>query len=862
MADKETFSNCMKNLCRQSAKNADLMAEPSQANPVGAFLLGVALIAAGVAGNYFKFPIFLDIDFLFGSIFAMLALQFFGLGRGILAAAIISAPTYFFWNHPYSIIIMTAEVAVVGWLMDRRKMGMVAADTIYWLFIGIPLLFFIFYITMHVPFSNTAIVMIKQTVNGIANALAARLIFTGYALRSRSSLTTFSEIIYNLLAMFVLCPAMITLVIDSRTDFAETDRQIRTELIQDSQLACEYLETWVANRQSAVVKLAEMAVSESPERMQSYLELIQQSDANFLRIGLLDRRATITAYFPVFDELGQRNIGKNFADRPFIPTLKQTLRPMLSEVVMGRIGIPRPMTTMLSPVVMGGEYGGYVSGILSMEQIRKRLNTISHENTTLYSLIDKNGNVIMTNRNDQAVMTPFDRGKGTMKRLDTGISQWVPVVSANSPVLERWKDSSYVAETAIGIPAEWKLILEQPMAPFQKTIFNNYTGKLSLLFLILLVALVLAELLSRWSIVTLEKLSMITHDLPDRLTRDGKQITWPESSIKEAIFLINNFRKMADSLTEKFNGLQNAQEELKTAYAEVEKQVWERTAELDASNASLTVEIAERKRVEEELLHINETLEQRVIHETAKNMEHERILVRQSRLAAMGEMIGNIAHQWRQPLNALGMLLFNIKDAYRFNTLDAAYLDQAVADGNRLVQKMSTTISDFSNFFRPDKEIFNFSALKQIREAVALMESSFQNSHIAIHIKAPQDLKLRGFPNEYSQVLLNLLSNARDAILSQSQPLPGRVDIRLAEQDGQGCVSVSDNGGGIPAEVLDRIFDPYFSTKEKGSGIGLYMSKMIIERNMNGSITANNIEGGVEFRICAPLAGNEPHNPS
>ena len=120
---------------------------------------------------------------------------------------------------------------------------------------------------------------------------------------------------------------------------------------------------------------------------------------------------------------------------------------------------------------------------------------------------------------------------------------------------------------------------------------------------------------------------------------------------------------------------------------------------------SIANDTSARKKAEKDLLHINETLEQRVAQEVEKNIKHEFLLIQQSRLAAMGEMIGNIAHQWRQPLNALGLLLFNIKDAFQFNTLDADYLDQAVADGNRLVQKMSTTISDFSNFFRPDKEI-------------------------------------------------------------------------------------------------------------------------------------------------------------
>ncbi len=270
-------------------------------------------------------------------------------------------------------------------------------------------------------------------------------------------------------------------------------------------------------------------------------------------------------------------------------------------------------------------------------------------------------------------------------------------------------------------------------------------------------------------------------------------------------------------------------------------------------------DITEQKRTEESIREVNATLEQRVGLEVSKSMEQERLLIRQSRLAAMGEMIGNIAHQWRQPLNALGLLLFNIKDAFQFGTLDADYLNAAVADGNRLVQKMSTTISDFSNFFRPDKQRLIFSAREQIREAAALVDSSFQNSGIAIHIDAPRDLKLEGFPNEYSQVLLNLLSNAKEAILARNRPFSGRVDIVLTALDGQGCVSVRDNGGGIPEAVLDRIFDPYFSSKEKGSGIGLYMSKMIIERSMNGSITAKNLAGGAEFIVASPLAAENAY---
>jgi PAS domain-containing protein len=558
------------------------MTENQEANITGVILLGVALIAAGLAGNYFNFSLFLNIDFLFGSIFAMLALQFLGLGRGIVAAAIIASYTYFLWNHPYAIIIMTAEVAVVGWLMGRRKMGMVLADTLYWLFIGMPLAYFFFHVVMHIPFSNTSIVMTKQAVNGIANALVARLIFTGFTLWLRSSLTSYREIIYNLLAFFILCPALIMLAIGGRSDFNETDLRIRISLMQDSRRAARCLETWVMNRTSSIVNLADIAASISQQQMQSYLELTKKSDVNFLRIGLLDKEATITAYFPLLDELGQNNIGKNFADRPFIPTLKQTLKPMLSEVVMGRIGVPMPMVTMLAPVVIHGEYGGYITGILSLEYIQEDLDKSVHEDALLYTLIDKNGNVIMTNRTDQTVLAHFVRGKGTLNHFDAGISQWIPIASPNTSTMERWKNSFYVAETTIGTLAEWKLILEQPVASFQKTLNDNYTGKLTLLFLILLGALVLAEVLSRRSIVTLEKLRMITYDLPGRLLAESQEITWPESGVKETNHLINNFREMSALLKAQFSEIQQSNELL-------EQRVEERTEALRESEECLSL---------------------------------------------------------------------------------------------------------------------------------------------------------------------------------------------------------------------------------------------------------------------------------
>jgi signal transduction histidine kinase len=265
-------------------------------------------------------------------------------------------------------------------------------------------------------------------------------------------------------------------------------------------------------------------------------------------------------------------------------------------------------------------------------------------------------------------------------------------------------------------------------------------------------------------------------------------------------------------------------------------------------------ELERRLAVEQEQLEdLNTSLERRVKEAVDELRAKDQLLITQGRQAAMGEMIGNIAHQWRQPLNALGLVLSNLRDASRFGELDCAGVEQAVADGNRLVQKMSSTINDFRDFFRPEKERRPFSALAEIRETVALLDASFRSAGIDLVIEALADVTLFGYGNEYSQVLLNLLANAKHAVVA-SKRADGRVTVRIGERDGLGYLSVSDNGGGIPEALLDRIFEPYFSTKESGTGIGLYMSRQIVERSLGGRIRATNVDGGAELTVLIPLA--------
>ena len=780
--------------------------------PTGRYALPLllALILAGLAGNYFKYPIFLNIDFLFGSIFALLALQFFGVGRGIVAAAVIAGYTYVLWNHPYAIIIMTAEVAVVGALTVRRKIGLVLADALYWMFLGMPLVYLFYHGVMDVALPNTTMVITKQAVNGIFNALLARLIFTGFALATRSSLIAYRDLIYNLLGFFALIPALLLLMVASGTDFTETDLTIRTELRQNSLRLTNRLDVWVHNRATGIVNLAEMAAILTPQQMQNRLEQVNAADINILRIGLLDKDETITAYSPLIDELGQPNIGKNFADRPFIPKLKQILKPMLSEVVMGRIGTPKPIVTLLAPVVKNGEYAGYVTGILSLTQVRDYLENSSESDTMLYTLLDKNNNVILSNRPEQKVMAPMVRGAGSLNRLDEYISQWVPTTPPNTSISERWKSSFYVAETPVGKLAEWTLILEQPVAPFQKMLYARYSDALARVLVILMVALVLAELLSRKVMATTEQLSEMTQNLPGVLAT-GIQTVWPETALREPNRLIGNFKTMAATLAAQFS--------------------------------------ANRQ--------LNDTLEQRVADRT-RALEASMLELKRSN-ADLEQFAYAASHDMRQPLRMISsylqLIAVDLEPLLKEQTRQNLHF---ATEGAQRMDQMLAALLDYSRVGHKNDNRTRFDSRAVLDEALLILRPAIGEAQAAVRIEGewPQIVADR---DEMLRLFQNLIDNALKYRLAGRQP-----DIVVLAQTvaGEWRFAVRDNGVGLLPGQEARIFKVFerFQPRAKypGTGIGLALCRKIVEHH-GGRIWVESAgeNQGCTFIFSLPAAAPE-----
>ncbi|MBF0321187.1 MAG: response regulator [Nitrospirae bacterium] len=268
----------------------------------------------------------------------------------------------------------------------------------------------------------------------------------------------------------------------------------------------------------------------------------------------------------------------------------------------------------------------------------------------------------------------------------------------------------------------------------------------------------------------------------------------------------------------------------------------------------------ELKEKEQELTTLNAILEQRIAEETKSGMQKEQLLIQQSKMAEMGGMINAIAHQWRQPLNVISSMAQDLDEAYEYGELNRDYLVNVKDTILSQVDFMSKTVDDFCGFLRPSKEKIIFDIKRSIEEIVSMFSPYFVKSGITLNLDfIYEDVSALGYPNEFKQVILNLINNARDAILirhakeaTQTElPVEGIINIGITKEYEKIKVTVTDNGGGIPEAIIGQIFEPYFTTKgsNKGTGVGLYMSKTIIENNMGWKLRAANAEGGAQFVI-------------
>ena len=259
-------------------------------------------------------------------------------------------------------------------------------------------------------------------------------------------------------------------------------------------------------------------------------------------------------------------------------------------------------------------------------------------------------------------------------------------------------------------------------------------------------------------------------------------------------------------------------------------------------------------KLNEELDSYKNHLEEKVEQEIAKRKEKEKMLLQQSKLAAMGEMMDAVAHQWKQPINIINMQVDMITYDFEDGLINQEYIDEFQKKVSNQVQHMTSTLNEFRNFFRPNKQPEEFDVREMVDKVLFLVKDEFLKNKITVNVNVVKNFTLLGIENEFKHLILNIINNSKDAF-NEKDTKNRAIDINIVCDEYSKRIEIQDNAGGIPQDVIADIFKANVTTKEegKGTGIGLYMSSQIAQKH-NGSLSVKNSNGGAKFVFEQKLA--------
>ena len=571
--------------------------------------------------------------------------------------------------------------------------------------------------------------------------------------------------------------------------------------VNKDMLATARLTTMVIDKELSSVQAALLALATSPSFIRGDFGDIYRQATELLKlypgadIIVADRtgQQLVNTYRPYGTALPKRN------NLDMVRRIFEDKKPIVSNLFYGAI-TRRPLIAIDVPVFDDGKVVYDLSMTFSSDRLGATLSGHKLPTDWYSTILDSNKVLVARTLNPKKnVGRPATNTiRQAMAKSAEGVTESVNVEGI--PVFVAFSQSSL---------SGWSVLVGVPKAAIMTEIYRWMGWAIGGATVISLVGILFAVGIAR------------------KIAKDIQALVDPALSIGHGELVIDT-------------GLYSVQETVEVAEALVQASELLQSRSTERDNAEKQLHLTFEKLN-------NETIERiRAIEELR---EKDKMLLQQSRLAAMGEMINNIAHQWRQPLNLLGLHIQSLSLFYGTDSFSREFLEKTVSDSMTLTRHMSQTIDDFSNFFKPDKEKTDFNVNQAIRQTINLVEDGFKQNQIKIITEIDVDAWLYGYPNEFSQVILNVLQNARDALVER-EVTDKLISIAASVANGKTVITIADNAGGIREDIIDRIFEPYFSTKGvQGTGIGLFMSKSIIETNMGGSITVSNSAAGAVFRI-------------
>lgn len=529
-------------------------------------IFGIILfIALSIAGNYWRWSFFFHIDFLFGTIAVWLAFCLYGARWGFVAAIASASCTYFLWKHPYAIVIFIGEFLFVSILYQRYKQNLALLNALYWLFIGIPFIIFFYGGVLQVDPTQVQIIALKQSVNGIFNALSASLILIYtpiHRLFSRSpafSTLSLQQTLFNILVAFVFFPTLTLMAINSHQVVDKIETEQHLQLRTASQHLSTSIRNWYDRHADAVEAIAadEATIGKDLSLMQQELNTAKNVLGDFQHLVIADPSDRIVA-----ESSPPLGIGRTLQP-PALPPSENGR----THLIPGSLDpdIPSSDRVLLGqPILRAGKFFGTVWGEIDLDRLEALLQESLEASSLQATLVDAKYTVITGTDSEQLRGNPFTkRQTGEIFPIVTGTYQWLP--TEGSPLfMVRWTRSFFVRETDLGNFAPWLLVLESSAKPHARSLQSIHIQNLALLLAISGIALALAIVISRQWVKPLAQLTRVTTNLPDRLS-EKQIIHWSNSPAIELTSLMRNFQQMAETLTEKFQELQHAKQDAEIA---------------------------------------------------------------------------------------------------------------------------------------------------------------------------------------------------------------------------------------------------------------------------------------------------------
>lgn len=767
-------------------------------------MLLLFLFAAAIAGNYFRFPLVFGLDFLFGSIAVLVVVYCYGIRWGVLCAIVAGLYTLVLWHHPYALIIFTVEALFVGLAM-RRTSNMLLLDGIYWLLLGMPLVWLLYFHVLHTESTQTWLVMLKDAVNGIFNALIASLIVTHTPLRvwpshtRREPLVPISQAVFNICVGCVLLPTLLLLFTHSQETLRGVEQHIQNDLQSQTRETVGTFEVWRQRRFGAVHLIGEIATTQlgpSPA-LQKDTALIARSLPDCTAIFVSTTKQQALASYA----RGARGARL----RPFLQwQAGQILRKKRKAGLIAHWSAKQPFAVIAVPIPARATTPGkppahgVAVAAFDMAYARNFISPGLPSETMSSSVLDASRNVVASvgNRNVGSYFPPR-RGQGRVRRFASGIYHWLP--PANRPAVELWRSSVFVRETPLrGTP--WILALEAPLQRHHNLLNQTYYSNLLLVLILLVATLLLASVLSRALTLPLSRLAQETTGLPSRILRgdESQSFLQPRNPLYEIETLISNFQAMAGTLQQNFAELRGTQRQL-----EIEQQ-----------------RLTEANRLKDEFLAI-------------------------------------LSHELRTPL----VPIIGYADLIARGVLKDEERDEGARSIERNARAQLRLIEDLLDVSRIitgklSLQVGKVNLSQVMRDSIETVSLSARNKGITLTYDERDHIApILGDEARVRQVVWNLLSNA-----VKFTPHDGRVDVALRRVDEEAEITVADSGHGIAPDFLPHVFDRFrqgsdhLTRSAGGLGLGLAIVQHLVELH-GGTVTAHSAgeNQGTTFRVRLPV---------